>query len=66
MIFGTHLRTLSIDLMKCGRAKWQDAEATRKDFNIVLSRQNKNFLTCDLFKVIQDAIPLIKHCRTMC
>ena len=32
MIFGTILRTLSIGLMKCGRARWQEAEATRKIF----------------------------------
>ena len=44
MIFGTNLRTLSIGLMKCGRVKWQEAEATRKVFNIVLTRQDKKFL----------------------
>ena len=32
IIFGMNLRTLDIGLMKCGRAKWQEAEATRKDF----------------------------------
>ena len=31
MVFGTNLRTLSIGLMKCGRAKWQEAKATRKN-----------------------------------
>ena len=60
IVFGTNLRTLSIGLMKRGRAKWQEAEATSKDFNIVLTRQDKNFT------VIQDAIPLILHCKTMC
>ena len=59
------MRTLSIGLMKCGRAKWQEAEATRRDFNIVLTRQDKKFFTSELFKVIQDAIPLILHYRTM-
>ena len=39
--------------------KWQEAEATRKDFNIVLTRQDKKFFTFELFKVILDAIPLI-------
>ena len=34
--------------MKCGRAKWQEAEATRKDFNIVLTRQDKKFFISEL------------------
>ena len=66
MIFGTNLSTLNIGLMKCGRAKWQEAEATRKDFNIVLTRQEKKCCISEPFKVIQDAIPLILHFRTMC
>ena len=41
IIFGTNLRTLSIGLVKCGRVKWQEAEATRKYFNTVLTRQDK-------------------------
>ena len=64
IIFGTILRTLSIGLMKSGRARCKEAEATRKDFNIVLIRQDKKFFTSELFKVIQDAIPLILHYRT--
>ena len=52
--------------MMYGRAKWQEAEATRKDFNSVLIRQDKKFFTFELFKVIQDAVPLILHYRTMC
>ena len=32
-------------------------------FNTVLIRQDKKFFTFDLFKVIQDAILLILHCR---
>ena len=64
MIFGTNLSTLNIDLMMYGRARWQ--EATIKDFNTVLTRQDKKFFTFELFKVIQDAIPLILHCKTMC
>ena len=59
MIFRTNLRTLS----KCGRAKCKEAEATRKEFNIVLIHQDKKFFISELFKVIQDAIPLIVHCR---
>ena len=49
-----------------GRVIWQEAEATRKDFNSVLIRQDEKFFTSELFKVIQDAIPLTLHCRTMC
>ena len=30
MIFRTNLSTLNIGLMICGRARWQEAEATRK------------------------------------
>ena len=59
MIFGTNLSTLNIGLMMHGKARWQGTEATRKDFNAVLIRQEKKFFTSELFKVIQDAIPLI-------
>ena len=45
LLFGTNLSTLNIGLMMCGRARWQEAEATRKDFNTVLTRQDKKFLT---------------------
>ena len=38
---------------------------TRKDFNNVLTRQDKKFFSSELFKVIQDATSLILHCRTM-
>ena len=40
-------------------------EATIKDFNTVLTRQGKKFFTFELFKVIQDAIPLILRYRSM-
>ena len=66
MIFGTNLSTLNIGLMKNGRARWQEAEATRKDCNSVLTRRDKKFFISEFFKVIQDAIPLTLHCRTMC
>ena len=66
MIFGTNLSTLNIGLMICGRARWQEAEATRKDFNIALIHEDKKLFSSELFKVIQDAIPLIVRCRTMC
>ena len=32
MIFGTNLSTLNIGLMIYGRARWQEAEASRKGF----------------------------------
>ena len=51
--------------MMYGRARWQEAEATRKDFNTVLIHQDKKPSTTELFKVIQEAIPLIRHYRTM-
>ena len=37
------MSTLNIGLMMYGRARWQEAEATRKDFNILLTRQDKKF-----------------------
>ena len=51
--------------MKCGRVEWQEAEETRKDFNIVPVHQGEKFSTSELIKVIQDAIPLIFQYRTM-
>ena len=65
MIFGTILCTLNIGLMKCGRVHWQEAEETRKYFSIVLILQDKQFFTSELSMVIQDAISLILHYRTM-
>ena len=65
IIFGTILSNLNIGLMKSGRAQWRKAEETRKDFNIVLINQDKKFFVSELFKVIQDAISLILHYRTM-
>ena len=41
MIFGTMLTNPNIGLMMYGRARWQEAEATRKDFNIVVIHQDK-------------------------
>ena len=66
IVFGMNLRTLSIGLMKCGRAKWLETEVTRKDFKILLARQDKKFFISELFKVIQDAIPLTLHYRKKC
>ena len=65
IVFGTNLSTLHIGLMMYGKARWQEAEAPRKGFNTVLIRQDKKFLISELFKVIQDAISLILHYRTM-
>ena len=61
MIFGKNLSTLNVGLMMYGRARWQEAEATRKDFNTDLIHQDKKFFISVLFKVIQDAISLILH-----
>ena len=47
------------------KTRWQEAEATRKDFNIVLIHQDKKFYTSELFKDSQDAILLTLHYRTM-
>ena len=41
---GMILCTLNIGLMKCGRVQWQKAEVTRKDFNSVLTHQDKFYL----------------------
>ena len=41
IVFVTNLSALSIGLMKCGRAKWQEAEETRKDFSTVLIVQEQ-------------------------
>ena len=48
-----------------GRVQWQKTEESRKDFNIILIHQDKKFLISEVFKVIQDAISLIFHHRTM-
>ena len=45
MTFRTNLSTYNIGLMMYGRARFQEAEATRKDFNIELIRQDKKFFT---------------------
>ena len=49
-----------------GRARCKEAEATRKDFNVVLTRQDKKLFISELFKDIQDAIPLILHTPRQC
>ena len=53
-----------IALTKSGRAAWQEEEDTRKNFSIVLILQEQ-FCISELSKVIQDAILLIFHYRTM-
>ena len=50
--------------MKSGRVQWQEAEETRKSVNIVLTHQDKFFIS-ELFKVIQDAVSLILFYKTM-
>ena len=56
MIFRNIYHIVLIGLMKNGRASWQEEQETRKYFSIV---------TSELFKVIQDAILLILHYKTM-
>ena len=41
MIFGKILSTLNMGLMMYGRARWQEAEATRKEIKIVQIHQDK-------------------------
>ena len=64
-IFKNHFCVLSIiGLTTSGRKAWQEEEETRKYFSIVLILQEK-FFTSELFKIIQDAVSLILHYRTM-
>ena len=35
IVFGMNLRTLSIGLMKCGRAKWLEAGGNKKRLSIL-------------------------------
>ena len=46
------MSTLNIGLTICGRARWKEAEATRKNTSIVLIHQDKKLLISELFKVI--------------
>ena len=64
MIFGTISCIVIIGLMKSGRKAWQEEEDKRKYFSSVLILQEQ-FCTSELYKVIQDAILLILHYRTM-
>ena len=53
MIFGTDLSVLNIGLMMYGRTRWQEAEATIKDFNTVLmdpSLQDNVLIPNNFFK----------------
>ena len=64
-----YLRNDFIQSQHWSDEKWKNTTVkgggNKKNFNIVLILQEK-FFTSELFKVIQDAIPLILHCRTMC
>ena len=53
-----------IGLIASGRKAWQEEEEIRKNTSIVLIRQEQS-CTSELFKVIQDALSLILHYRTM-
>ena len=50
IIFGTKLSTLNVGPMMCGREGWQEAEATKFFFNIVLIREDKKFFISVLFQ----------------
>ena len=58
-----HFLIAIIGRTKSGRASWQEEEE-QEHFSVVLIHQEKLF-TSDLFNVIQDAISLILHYRTM-
>ena len=60
-----HKMIVIIGLMKSERAAWQEEEEARKYISIVLILQEKFFIS-EPFKVIQDALVLILHYRTMC
>ena len=60
----SNLSTLNVGPMMYGRAGWQEGLQQEK-FNIVLIHQDKKFFISELSKVIQDAISLILHYRTM-
>ena len=62
MIIRTNLSILNVGSKIFGRAKWKETDATMKDFNTKLIRQEKKFHTSELFKVIENAI--IPHFRT--
>ena len=47
------------------KSKMAGGGGNKKRFNIVLIHQDKKFFIFELFKVIEDAIPLILHYRTM-
>ena len=64
IIFRIILCFVIIGLTKSGRTAWQEEEDQKKKISIVLILQKK-FFTSELFKVIQDAISLIFHYRTM-
>ena len=44
MIFKTNLHTQNLGLTIYGRARWQEAEATRKDFNVVLTSSGQEII----------------------
>ena len=66
MIFGTILRISQHRSDEMWKSKKAGGGGNKKKINFVLTRQDKKFFISELFKVIQDAIPLILHSRTMC
>ena len=49
-IFSNISSIVIISLTTCGRKAWQEDEETRKDFNIVLTHQDKKFFTSEHFQ----------------
>ena len=56
---------LVLSILVCRCMEEQDGRTREQQDNAVLIRQDKKF-TSEIWKVIQDAIPLILHCKTMC
>ena len=64
-IFRNIMCIVIIGLTKCGRTAWQEEGETRKCFQYCTDPSRQEFFISELFKVIQDAISLIFHYRTM-
>ena len=58
IIFGANLRTLSIGLMKCGRAEWQEAEDAKKKNQFCADSSRQEIIISELFKVHSGRNPI--------
>ena len=67
MIFGTNLSTLQYWSDDVWKSKMAGGGGNKKLFQYCADPSGtRNSLPPELFKVMQDAIPWILHCRTMC